>query len=168
MTPYAATPVLPARRRRIKLNRIITMPEEASVISAGIPVDIIPAILLIPDTHFAKWKVCFMLSVDKIGRQNGKADNRRETRCQNSAENPHFKRKNEDVIKNDIGKAAGHHCSHGKRGIPVIAHKALQKVICQKSRRKEQHHLQVGVCHRKNRSIGTQQRYEATSTAKSR
>ena len=61
ITPYAATPVLPAISINRKLNTIRTIPVEISVKNDGKPLAIIPPIALPEIFVLTTWKVFFFL-----------------------------------------------------------------------------------------------------------
>ncbi len=78
------------------------------------------------------------------------ADDRREACGQHRAGDPHVQREDEEIVHQDIGKAAGQHGGHGQPRSVIVPHKADQDIVQQKGRGEEQEDLQVCPCHGKD------------------
>ena len=70
--------------------------------------------------------------------------------CKYRSEDSHMKRKNKNIIKQDVGKAATDHCIHGEMWSTVIADECQKHFIKYKCRSKEKNDTQVGIRHIKD------------------
>ena len=87
--------------------------------------------------------------------------------CKYRSEDSHMKRKNKNIIKQDVGKAATDHCIHGEMWSTVIADECQKHFIKYKCRSKEKNDTQVGIRHIKDFCIGSKDFCQGSSKNKS-
>ena len=88
--------------------------------------------------------------------QNAHADDGRESRRQHRAEDPHAKRKHENIVQHHVGKASSDHGGHGALRRAVVSHKAQKQVVQHEHGRKQQDHLQINAAHLIDRTVRPQ------------
>ena len=97
-----------------------------------------------------------ILFFHKIRQQYKHTDHRRKSSRKSGSEDPHTKRKNEQVIQNNIGETACYHGGHGKRWSTIISDKTLKDMVEHECRGKHHQHFQIQIGDLKYLTVGSE------------